>query len=159
MTPQERVASALKAAGLASRIVEFETSTRTAEDAAVAVGCELGQIVKTLFFLADGRPTLALVAGDRQADTSALAELLGVPRKKLKMGSPAEVLAITGYAVGGVSPFGSATASDVVIDESFKRFETVWAAAGVGNAVFGVPVLQLAEKVGAQWAAITRARP
>ena len=159
MTPQERVAQALLAAGLPAAIVEFDASTRTAEQAAAAVGCVLGQIVKTLFFLADGRPTLVLVAGDRQADTAALAELLGTTRKKLKMGSPDEVLGVTGYAVGGVSPFGSLTACDVVIDDSLKRFETAWAAAGAGHAVFEVRVAALAEKTGAQWAAIARVQP
>ena len=131
-------------------------STRTAPDAAAAVGCELGQIVKTLFFLAEARPTLVLVAGDRKADTSALAQLLGVTRKKLKMGTSDEVLALTGYPVGGVSPFGSVTQADVVMDESLRRFERLWAAAGSGNAVFEIGTLELAEKVDGQWAAITR---
>ena len=85
MSPRERVEAALLAAGITSQVVEFDASTRTAPEAAAAVGCELGQILKTLFFLADGRPTLVLVAGDRQADTGRLAELLGVTRKKLKM--------------------------------------------------------------------------
>ena len=159
MTPQARVAQALVAAGLPAAILEFDASTRTAEDAAAAVGCALGQIVKTLFFMADGRPTLALVAGDMQADTAALAELLGTTRKKLKMGSPEEVLATTGYAVGGVSPFGSLTPCDVVIDESLRRFASAWAAAGAGHAVFEVSVEALAAKTGAQWAAIARGQP
>src|SRR3972149_709026 len=83
MTPQERVQAALVTLGLPGKVREFAASTGTARDAANAVGCELGQIVKTLFFLADGRPTMALVAGDRQADTARLAEVVGVGRKKL----------------------------------------------------------------------------
>ncbi len=156
MSPRERVEAALLAAGITSQVVEFDASTRTAPEAAAAVGCELGQIVKTLFFLADGRPTLVLVAGDRQADTGRLAELLGVTRKKLKMGSPDEVPRLTGYEIGGVSPFGSLTETDVVIDESLRRFERLWAAAGAGNAVFEIGTRELAEKVDGQWAAITR---
>src|SRR5690606_23101725 len=98
MPNPEHVQSALVALGLPGSVRTFdETSTHTAQEAADAVGCELGQIVKTLFFVADGRPTMALVAGDRQVDTAALAQLIGVGRKKLKMGSPEEVRAVTGY--------------------------------------------------------------
>lgn len=147
---------ALAALGLPSDIVEYPASTRTAEDAAAAVGCELGQIVKTLFFLAEGRPTLVLVAGDRQVDTARLAELVGVGRKKLKMGTPEEVLEHTGFAVGGVSPVGLPQALDVVVDESLGRFGTVWAAAGSGTTVFGAATHELVKAVNGQWAAITR---
>ena len=156
MTPQKRVQRALEELGLAAPVVEFEASTRTAAEAAAAVGCELGQIVKSLFFVAEGRPTLALVAGDRQADTARIAELLGVSRKRLKMGTPEEVLELTGYAVGGVAPVGSLTPCDIVVDDSLKRFQTVWAAAGAGNAVFAAEPHTLVEKAGGQWAAITR---
>lgn len=156
MTPQERVGAALGALGLPAHVVEFDDSTATASEAAAAVGCELGQIVKTLFFLAEGRATIVLVAGDRQADTAALASLLGVPRKKLKMGTPAEVLATTGYPVGGVAPVGATGACDVVVDESLQRFETVWSAAGSEHAVFAAPTAGLVAAVKGQWAAITR---
>ena len=156
MTPQERVNAALEAAGLPGRVVEFGASTRTAQDAATAVGCQLGQIVKTLFFFAEGRPTVVLAAGDRQVDTARLAELLGVTRKRLKMGSPEEVLETTGFAVGGVSPLGLKTHCDVVVDESLQRFEAVWAAAGAANAVFGVGTQDLVTAVAGQWAAITK---
>ena len=76
MTPQDRVRAALEALGLPSELKEFDASTHTAADAAAAVGCALGQIVKTLFFLAEGRPTIVLVAGDRQADTALIAQLV-----------------------------------------------------------------------------------
>ena len=138
-------------------MVELEASTATAEAAAAAVGCELGQIVKTLVFIAGGRPTMALVAGDQQVDTAKLAEVLGVSRKRLKMGSADEVLAMTGYPVGGVSPVGALTPSDVVADESLRRFERLWAAAGGPHAVFGVGCEDLVAATGAQWAAIVRA--
>lgn len=147
---------ALAALGLPSDIVEYPASTRTAEDAAAAVGCELGQIVKTLFFLAEGRPMLVLVAGDRQVDTARLAELVGVGRKKLKMGTPEEVFEHTGFAVGGVSPVGLPQALDVVVDESLGRFGTVWAAAGSGTTVFGAGTHEFVKAVNGQWAAITR---
>lgn len=156
MKPEERVQKALARLGMAGSSVEYESSTGTAAEAARAVGCELGQIVKTLFFLADGRPTVALVAGDRLADTARLAQILGVGRKKLKMGSPAEVLRHTGYAVGGVAPVGLAHACDVVLDESLRRFKRVWAAAGSDHAVFAVDTAELAAAVNGQWAVVTR---
>jgi prolyl-tRNA editing enzyme YbaK/EbsC (Cys-tRNA(Pro) deacylase) len=156
MTPEERVQRGLDALGLPANVITFDASTRTAVEAAAAVGCELGQIVKSLFFLAEGRPTLVLVAGDRQGDTGKLAELLGVSRKRLKMGSPDEVMAHTGYAVGGVSPVGLPAPCDVVVDDSLRRFATVWSAAGTGNAVFEAKTVDLVEKVRGQWAAITR---
>jgi prolyl-tRNA editing enzyme YbaK/EbsC (Cys-tRNA(Pro) deacylase) len=156
MTPEERVQQALNALGLPARVVQFEASTGTAAAAAATVGCDLGQIVKSLFFLAESRPTLVLVAGDRQADTARLAELLGTSRKQLKMGAPGEVLAATGYPIGGVAPVGSFTPCDVVADASLRRFETVWAAAGSCHAVFEVDPGALVEKVCGQWAAITR---
>lgn len=152
----ERVRLALESAGIASQIVRYPAGTATAEAAAAAVGCEVGQIVKTLCFLADGRPTLVLVAGDRQADTALLATLLGVSRKKLRMANAEEVLALTGFAVGGVSPVGSLTPCDVVVDESLRRFERVWAAAGEGTAVFGATIEELVTEVKGQWAAIAR---
>src|SRR6185436_13912919 len=130
-SPTERVQSALETLGLPGRVRVFdEASTHTAQEAADAVGCQLGQIVKTLFFMADGRPTMALVAGDRQVDTAALAELVGIGRKRLKMGSPEEVRAATGYEVGGVAPVGWPAACDVVADESLRRFDDIWASAG-----------------------------
>lgn len=135
----------------------MDGSTRTAQDAANACGCELGQIVKTLFFFADGRPTVVLAAGDRQVDTAMLAQLLGVGRKKLKMGSPEEVRAHTGFPVGGVSPVGQLNRSDVVVDDSLRRFENVWAAAGAGNAVFPALTEALVAAVNGQWATVTRA--
>ncbi len=158
MTPPERVAQALAALGLPAEVRTFEQSTATAGEAAAAVGCAPGQIVKTLFFLADGRPTMVLMAGDRQVDTAALAEILGVSRKRLKMGTAEEVREYTGYEVGGVSPVGWPRPADVVIDDSLRRFETVWAAAGAPNAVFAAPLAALAKAIGGQWAAIAKER-
>ena len=157
MSPSEHVQLSLQALGLPGRVRVFDSaSTHTAQEAADAVGCELGQIVKTLFFMAEGRPTMALVAGDRQVDTAALAELVGVGRKKLKMGTPEEVRTTTGYEVGGVAPVGWNNPCDVVADESLKRFESIWAAAGAANAVFPAETEKLIGAIGAQWARIVR---
>lgn len=147
---------ALERLGLPGRVVEFNGSTHTAAEAAAAVGCELGQIVKTLFFMADGRPTIALVAGDRHVDTARLAELVGIGRKRLKMGTSDEVLRATGFPVGGVSPVGLASPCDVVVDRTLDRFDEVWAAAGAGNAVFPAHTAALVSAINGQWADIVR---
>jgi len=156
MTPTERVRAALGELGLNSEIREFAASTSTAREAADAVGCETGQIVKTLFFVAEGRPTVVLAAGDRQVDTGALAALVGVGRKRLKMGTPDEVREHTGYEIGGVAPVGHLQPSDVVVDDSLKRFDCVWAAAGTGNTVFPARPEELVLAIGGQWATITK---
>ena len=156
MSPIERVERALCDLGLEARIVTFDRSTATAEEAAAAVGCQLGQIVKTLLFLADGRPTVVLVAGDRQVDTTKLARIAGVGRKRLKMGTPGQVRELTGFDVGGVAPVGMPARYDTIVDESLQRFDEVWAAAGGHTAVFGVPTGALVEAVHGQWAAITK---
>jgi Cys-tRNA(Pro) deacylase len=156
MEPTNRVRESLRNLAIDEEVVEFGASTATAGDAAAAVGCELGQIVKTLFFLADGRPTVVLAAGDRQVDTAKLAPLLGVGRKKLKMGTPDEVLEKTGYALGGVSPFGLPERYDVVADSSLQRFDRVWTAAGTPSAVVGVAVDALVTALGSQWGDIVR---
>ena len=90
------------------------------------------------------------------AKKTAEAALVGVGRKKLKMGAPDEVLAISGYAVGGVSPVGWLEPCDSVADESLRRFEDIWAAAGAANAVFPARTEALVEAIGAQWARITK---
>lgn len=160
MTPPQHVQAALHLLGLPGQVVIFDdASTHTAQEAADAVGCALGQIVKTLFFMAEGRPTMALVAGDRQVDTALLAELVGVGRKKLKMGTPEEVLAISGFAVGGVAPVGWRQPCDVVVDESLQRFDEIWAAAGAPNAVFSASTNALVAAINGQWAAIVKAAP
>lgn len=154
----ERVAEALRACGIESPVERFADGTATAQDAANALGCELGQIVKTLILLADGRPTAALVAGDRQADTAALARLLGVSRKRLKMATADQVFELTGYRVGGVPAVGLPGDWDLIADDSLARFARVWAAAGASDALFGAGTDQLVAATGAQWATIGKTR-
>jgi Cys-tRNA(Pro) deacylase len=156
MDATERVRAALQALEMHGKVVTFERSTATAQEAADSVRCELGQIVKTLVFMADGRPTMVLAAGDGQVDTGKLARLVGVGRKRLKLGKPEEVFALTGFEVGGVSPVGMPNTHDVVLDESLKRFERVWAAAGTSTSVFESTPNELADKLKGQWADILR---
>lgn len=159
MQPQQRVAAALATLGLDATTSTVPAPASTADDAAHALGCVPGQVIKTLLFMADGRPTVVLVPGGRVASPGALARLLGVPRKRLKMGTPGEVLEHTGYAVGAVAPVGIPGRHDVIIDRAFEAHDDVWAAAGVEDALFRVDVRALAEALGAQWADISEPAP
>ncbi len=154
MQAQERVEQALAELGVAGEFRRFEQETRTAEDAAEAIGCETGQVVKTLLFMAHGRPTLVLVPGDRVAQPGTLAKLLGVPRKRLKMGTPAEVAEHTGYSVGTVAPVGMPGRHDVVIDRGLARFDKVWVSAGIERAMVCLDIGSLGRALGAQWAEV-----
>jgi Cys-tRNA(Pro) deacylase len=134
----ERVTAALAALGHDVSMRISEGSTHTAEMAAATAGCELGQIVKTLAIYVSGAPRLALVAGDRRLDDRLVAAHFGVGRKQVRLASAAQVLALTGYPVGGVSPFGLPATLDVLIDESLWRYETVWVAGGTASAIFAI---------------------
>ncbi len=130
---RERVRTFLEARGLAGGLTEFEKSTKTAAEAAEAMGCELGQIVKSLVVLADGTPVLALVAGDRRGDLDAIAMQVGA--SKVRMADAESVRSATGYAIGGVSPFDLPADLTVLIDDSLARFEIVYPAAGTPSSM------------------------
>ncbi len=155
MKPSERVQAALDTMGLDIHVVEFKASTATAPEAAAAAGCELGAIVKSLLFLIDGQPVLTLVAGDRLADQKKLATRFGVGKKKVKLADAETVLRVTGYEVGGVPPLGHPVKLPTLVDESLGRFETVWAAAGMHNAVFPIAYAKLVEITGGEVTAFT----
>jgi prolyl-tRNA editing enzyme YbaK/EbsC (Cys-tRNA(Pro) deacylase) len=123
-------------------IVTFAESTHTAEEAARAVGAEVGQIVKSLLFVGrdeDGSPEafLALVSGANRVDVARLAAVLSEPN--LRRASAREVAELTGFIIGGVPPIGHSRPLRVVMDPDLGRFPTVWAAAGTPNSVFAVP--------------------
>ena len=130
----ERVRAALRDAGSTARVTLLERSARSAAEAAEAVGAPEGAIVKTLVLLADDRPFLALVAGDRRCDEAAAARRLGAAR--VSRPDAAAVRAATGFAIGGVAPVGLPRPLPVLVDPSLWRFATVWAAAGHPHAVF-----------------------
>jgi len=134
----QKVAAAAQELGLHITIKEFQTSTRTAEDAANSIGCMVAQIVKSLLFVVNGQPTLALVSGPNRLDEKKLAALSGVGRKKIKRADADLVREITGFAIGGVPPFGHQTKLSTYIDEDFWQFDIIWAAAGTPNAVFDI---------------------
>ncbi len=124
-----RMQERLRERGLDVRVRMLPDSARTAAEAAVAVGCEVGQIVKSLVFLRDGEPTMVLCAGDRRV----AAERLG-----LRSANAEQARAATGYAIGGIPPLGHDRRLETLIDASLRRFETVWCAAGTPHAVFAV---------------------
>ena len=139
--------------GLDINIIELDKSTRTAQLAAEAIGTELGSIVKSLVFLADGRLALVLIAGDRRADTKKLAQVLEA--KKVKIADADTVREETGFAIGGVPPVGHHTSLPTLVDRSLSRFETVYAAAGSPHAVFPVAYDVLLQVTAGQVADVT----
>ena len=124
----ERVATFLRDSGAESRIEEFREGTPTAEDAAKAVGCELGQIVKSLVFDCEGRSVLVLVPGDRRADKRKVATAAG--RSSAKIAGPDQVRKATGYEPGAVAPFPLQQVDAVFLDRSLLRHKVVWIGAG-----------------------------
>jgi len=140
----ERVKQALSAFGLDPDLVrELPADTSTAEAAARAVSAPVGSIVKSLIFLADEAPLLVLVAGDQRADVKRLRSALGLSKKRLRIASPAQVLAHTGFEVGGVPPVGHREPLRTLADRTLGRFDLVWAAAGNAHAVFPIVTEQL----------------
>ncbi len=155
MKSVDRVRQALAAHGLDMTVRELPQSTRTAPQAASAIGCELGAIVKSLLFLADGQPVLVLVAGDRRADPVLLRSVLGAGQ--VAMADADRVRAETGFTIGGVPPVGYSQPLRVYVDRSLSRFETVWAAAGGPNAVFPIAYATLVKITGGQVADVIAA--
>lgn len=131
-----RVTDAARAAGVDISVERFPEGTRTAADAARAVGCEVGQIVKSLVFMADARPVVALVSGANRVDLGRLATAVGATEARRADGD--EARAATGFAIGGVPPFGHGSQVAVVIDRDLLAFDRVWAAAGLPDAVFAI---------------------
>jgi prolyl-tRNA editing enzyme YbaK/EbsC (Cys-tRNA(Pro) deacylase) len=143
----ERVQQALDACGLESRVVRLPNSTRTASEAAQAVGCEVGAIAKSLLFKADGEPLLVICAGDRRVNTVAVANIVGAV--DVRMASADDVRAVTGYAIGGVPPIGHASSIRTLMDTSLLRWPVIYAAAGAHDALFPADPNRLLEVSGA----------
>lgn len=121
-------------AGLDITVVTYPDGTRTAADAATAIGCDVAQIVKSLIFLVDGELTLALVSGANQLDEKKLAAAAG--GAKTGRANADQVREATGFSIGGVPPFGHRRRLPVFIDPDLLAFDEVWAAAGTPHTVF-----------------------
>ena len=119
----------------------FPQGTKTAQAAARAIGCEVGQIVKCLVFVAGGRPVLALTSGANRVDTGRLAALAGA--EEARRATPEEVREATGFAIGGTPPFGHPLRLDTFLDRDLMGYDEIWAGAGAPDAVFSASPQEL----------------
>ncbi len=145
----QRVQDALQALGLDSPVRHMPHSTRTAEEAAAACGCAVGQIVKSLIFRGanSGKPYLLLVSGAHRVDAQAAAAQLG---EALQRPDAKYVREVTGFAIGGIPPLGHATPVESLMDEALLAYDLVWAAAGTPDAEFPIAPRRLADATGAR---------
>ena len=147
MRGPDRVRAALDAASLECAIRTLPNSTRTAVEAAAAVGCSVGEIAKSLVFRAGDRPVVAVMSGDNRLDPGKLAAALG---EEVGRADANFVRTATGFAIGGVPPLGHATPADVFMDADLFRFDEVWAAAGSPFSVFAIEPARLRDASGAR---------
>jgi len=137
----ERVAAFLRAAGAEARIEEFAAETATAAAAAHAAGCEPGEIVKSLVFLCDGRPVIALVPGDRRGDTAKIAHACGAADARIAR--PNEVRALTGFEPGAVAPFPLTDVDRALIERTLLAKPELWIGAGSPRHMAVLPTPEL----------------
>jgi prolyl-tRNA editing enzyme YbaK/EbsC (Cys-tRNA(Pro) deacylase) len=157
----QRVLDAAARKGVALDVTVFDQSTHTAEEAAAAVGAELGQIVKSLVFVAPGEGgdlelIVCLVSGPNRVDLARLAAVTG--ERDVRRATAREARELTGFVIGGIPPIAHAQPARVIMDPDLGRFPTVWAAAGSPTAVFPVPPATLRTLANAMVAPITEER-
>ena len=136
----ERVKAYFASVGLADRVREFDVSSATVELAALALGCEGKRIAKTLSFMGPAGPLLVVAAGDARIDNAKFKAQFGI---KAKMLTPEQAVELVGHAVGGVCPFAVNEGVEVWLDESLKRFETVFPACGSSNSAIELTIPEL----------------
>ncbi|HEY6566007.1 MAG TPA: YbaK/EbsC family protein [Actinomycetota bacterium] len=149
----ERFIGASGELGRVPQIRRFPQGTKTAVDAAEAIGCSVAQIVKSLVFMADDRPVLALTSGANRVDEAKLAVLARA--RSVRRASPEEARAATGFAVGGTPPFGHPAPVTTFLDPDLQRYDEVWAAAGTPDSVFPLSPAELLRVSGAEIADIS----
>jgi prolyl-tRNA editing enzyme YbaK/EbsC (Cys-tRNA(Pro) deacylase) len=147
---RDRLAECARELGIRVQVQRLEASTRTVADAAVAVGCEEAEIAKSIVFVADGDPIVCVASGQHRVDTEKVADALDVA--EVRQAGAEEVRAATGFAVGGVPPFGHDL--PVLFDEELLRHRRVWAAAGDPNSLFEVDPRELANCIRARVVAL-----
>jgi prolyl-tRNA editing enzyme YbaK/EbsC (Cys-tRNA(Pro) deacylase) len=157
----QRVLDAAARKGVSLDVTIFDQSVHTAEEAATAVGVELGQIVKSLVFVAPAEhggldPILCLVSGPNRVDLARLAAVSG--ERDIRRATAREANELTGFVIGGIPPIGHARPIRVIMDPDLGRFPTVWAAAGTATSVFPVPPATLRTLANAMVAPITEDR-
>ncbi len=149
-----RVQDALREKGFGFEVVELPQSTRSAAEAAQAVGCQVAQIAKSLVFRAmeSGRPVLVIASGANRVNERRLGELIG---ERIGKADADFVREATGFAIGGIPPLGHAQPVETLIDEDLLRYDEIWAAAGTPNAVFRLVPGELVKMTGGRLVAIT----
>jgi Cys-tRNA(Pro) deacylase len=143
----QKVQDTLRSLGYDCEVIESSASSRTAADAANLVGCEIGQIVKSLIFKGSqsGKPILVLTSGANRVDEKKINNLSG---EKIERADPEFVRAVTGYAIGGVPPLGHLRPMETYLDEDLLAYQEIWAAAGTPNALFKLTPLDLQKMTG-----------
>ena len=141
--PVLRAEKSLKQFNPELKVIVLEQTARTANDAATALGCKVGAIVKSLLFKADDSFVLCLVSGDKRCSLNKLKKILC--EKDVSMANPDDVKKITGFTIGGVSPVGHLKNVNIYVDEGLKRFTDIYAAAGHPNAIFKISFNQIIE--------------
>ena len=134
--PVKRAEKSIKEFDSKLSVIVLEQTARTAEDAATALGCKVGAIVKSLLIKTGENFILCLVSGDKRCSLNKLKKILN--EKDVSMANPEDVKRVTGYTIGGVSPTGHLTKIKIYIDENLKNFNSIFAAAGHPNAVFEI---------------------
>ncbi len=147
----QKVQDALSRFGMDLKVLELPDSTRTAKEAAAAIGCQVGQIVKSLIFRNDVNPILILVSGDNQLDTQVFERDQAI---KLQKADANFVKASTGFSIGGVPPIGHNEVIDTYIDQGLVDYDLVWAAAGMPFSVFAIPGEKLVDITNGQVIAV-----
>ncbi len=149
----QKIQDQLKSLGYDYTVIEHAESTRTAQEAADRAGCELGQIVKSLIFRRkdSGKPILVLTSGANRVDEKRISEYVG---ETIGRADADFVRAVTGFAIGGVPPFGHLQKLETYFDEDFLQYETIWAAAGTPNAIFEVKTSDLQKMTDAKIARV-----
>jgi prolyl-tRNA editing enzyme YbaK/EbsC (Cys-tRNA(Pro) deacylase) len=147
---RDRLADCARDLGIELQVQRLDSSARTVKDAAVAVECDEAEIAKSIVFVADGDPVVCVASGRHRIDTEKLAEVLDVA--EVRQAGADEVRAATGFAIGGVPPFGHDL--PVVFDEELLRHDRVWAAAGDPHSLFDVDPRALCKCLGARVAAV-----
>jgi prolyl-tRNA editing enzyme YbaK/EbsC (Cys-tRNA(Pro) deacylase) len=147
---RDRLADCARALGLDVRVTRLDASTRTVKDAAEAVGCDEAEIAKSIVFVADGDPVVCVASGRHRIDTDKLADILDVA--EVRQAAAQEVRAATGFAIGGVPPFGHDL--PVLFDETLLDHDRVWAAAGDPHSLFCVEPRKLADSIRARVVAV-----
>ena len=151
--PVKRAEKSIKEFDPNLKIVYLEQTARTAQDAATALGCNVGAIVKSLLFSTGDNFVLCLVSGDKRCSLNKLKKTLD--EKDVSMANPDDVKKVTGYTIGGVSPVGHLSKVKIYIDINLERFTTVFAAAGHPNCVFKIEFNQLANLTSGEMKEIT----